>query len=184
MRRGQQRREGHRSRPLPQGAFVWSCRAGNWGVAVLLYSARCAVNCVALSSDGTLVVTGGDSGGFCAWAAASDTLLRRFSDRTGSAIASVGLTVMPRIRSGEDSAEDGGNGETGVTWRWFMRPKHKRTPAQPRYVASRDADRRCCLWTLDSAAVVDEQLDVPPDRRLGDIFETAARGVEPSKWRE
>jgi WD40 repeat protein len=128
-----------------KGAFVRSSRAGNGGVAVLLDCARRTVNCVAMSSDGTLVVTGDDSGGVCACAAASGTLLRRVSDRTGSAIASVGLTVTPRVRSDQDSAEDGDNGETGVTWRWFTRPKQKRTPAQPRYVASRDADRRCCL---------------------------------------
>jgi hypothetical protein len=103
-----------------KGAFVRSCRAGNWGIAALLDSAGRTVNFIALSSDGTLVVTGDDSGGVCACAAASGTLLRRFSDRTGSVIASVGLTVMPRVRSDEDSAEDGDNGETGVTWRWFM----------------------------------------------------------------
>jgi hypothetical protein len=40
------------------------------------------------------------------------------------------------------------------------------------------------LPLLDSAAVVDEQLDVPPDRGRGDVFETAARAVDPSKWRE
>jgi WD40 repeat protein len=47
-----------------KGALVWSCRAGNWGVAVLFDSAGRTVNCIALSSDGTLVVTGDDSGEF------------------------------------------------------------------------------------------------------------------------
>jgi hypothetical protein len=155
-----------------KGALVWTCRAGNWGIAVLLDSAGRSVNCVALSSDGKLVVTGDDSGCVCAWAAASGTLLRRFSGRAGSAIALVALAEMPRVRSGEDTAEDGGEVGTCLT-----------RPAQPCYVASRDAGRRCCLWTLDSADVVDEQLDVAPDRGLGDIFETAARGVDPSKWR-
>jgi WD40 repeat protein len=166
-----------------KGALLWTCRAGNWGVAVVLDSGR-RINCVALSSDGRLVVTGDDSGGVFAWDAHSGTLLRRFSDRTGSAIASVALTEMPRVRSEDDSAEGGDNGGTGVTWCCFMRPKQIRTPAQPRFVASRDADWRCCLWTLDSAEVVDEQLGVDSHRGLGDVFETTARGVDPSKWRE
>jgi hypothetical protein len=99
---------------------------------VLLDSAGRRIICVALAPDGRLIVTGDGRGGVCAWAAASSTLLRRFSDRTGSVIYSVALTEMPRVRSGDVTAGDGDDVGTCLM-----------TPAQPCYVASRDAGRRC-----------------------------------------